>query len=292
MRLNPMARSRVLPSAVALIAFVGYAGLAPSHAQAPGQGAPPPGTTAPSGTARGQAAPLPPEALEGADLAAALRTVAANDARMRDWPQIARYHDANRAVIKPDVIFMGDSITDFWPQPRFGAFFPGKSYVGRGVSGQTTPQMLIRMRPDVIALKPKVVVILAATNDIAGNTGAMTDEQIEGNLASMAELASANLIKVVLSSITPVSNYHLSNPNAAPQTTSRPLTRVRAINDWMREYAAAHKHVYLDYFSAMIDDKGLLKAELSGDDLHPNAAGYAIMAPLAEAAIQKATATK
>jgi lysophospholipase L1-like esterase len=277
MRLNPTSRLRVLPGAVALIAFVGYAGLAPSHAQAPG---------------RGQTAPLPPEALNCTDLAAALRTVAANDARMRDWPQIARYRDANRAVTGAEVIFMGDSITDFWPQPRFGDFFPGKNYAGRGISGQTTPQMLIRMRPDVIALKPKVVVILAGTNDIAGNTGPMTDEQIEGNLASMAELASANLIKVVLSSITPVSNYHLSNPNAVPQTTSRPLTRVRAVNDWMREYTAAHKQVYLDYFSAMIDDKGMLKAELSGDDLHPNAAGYAIMAPLAEAAIQKAMATK
>jgi lysophospholipase L1-like esterase len=133
-----------------------------------------------------------------------------------------------------------------------------------------------------------VVVILAGTNDIAGNTGPMTDEQIEGNLASMAELASANGIKVVLSSITPVSNYHLANPNASPQTTLRPLTRVHAVNDWMRQYAAAHKHVYLDYFSAMIDDKGLLRTELSADDLHPNAAGYAIMAPLADAAIQKA----
>jgi len=187
---------------------------------------------------------------------------------------------------------MGDSITDAWPQPRFGAFFPGKSYVGRGISGQTTPQMLIRMRPDVIALKPKLVVILGGTNDIAGNTGPMTDEQIEGNLASMAELASANGIKVVLSSITPVSSYHVANPNAAPQTTQRPLARVRAINDWMRQYAAAHKHEYLDYFSAMVDDKGMLRTELSGDDLHPNAGGYAIMAPLAEAAIQKALATK
>src|SRR5262245_62874987 len=137
---------------------------------------------------------------------------------------------------------MGDSITDAWPQPRFGAFFPGKNYVGRGISGQTTPQMLIRMRPDVIALKPKVVVILGGTNDIAGNTGPMTDEQIEGNLASMAELATANGIKVVLSSITPVSNYHVPNPNAVPQTTQRPLTRVRAINDWIRQYAAAHRH--------------------------------------------------
>ena len=134
--------------------------------------------------------------------------------------------------------------------------------------------------------------ILAGTNDIAGNTGPMTDEQIEGNLASMAELAAANGIKVVLSSITPVSEYHVASPNAAPQTTLRPLARVRAVNDWMRQYAAAHGHVYLDYFSAMIDDKGLLRADLSADDLHPNAAGYAIMAPLAEAAIQKALAGK
>jgi lysophospholipase L1-like esterase len=187
---------------------------------------------------------------------------------------------------------MGDSITDYWPQPRFGAFFPGKRYVGRGISAQTTPQMVLRMRPDVIALHPKVVVILAGTNDIAGNTGPMTDEQIEGNLASMAELAAANGIKVVLSSITPVSHYHVANPNAVPQTTSRPLARVRAINDWMREYAAAHQHQYVDYFSAMVDEAGLLRPELSGDDLHPTAAGYAIMAPLAEAAIQKALAAR
>ena len=272
-----MVRLRLLLGCLALTAFVAYSGLASSHAQAP------------AAPAQG---PLPPALLECPDLAAALRTVAGNDARLRDWPQIARYREANRAVTSTDVVFMGDSITDSWPQPRFGAFFPGKSYVGRGISGQTTPQMLVRMRPDVIALRPKVVVILGGTNDIAGNTGPMTDEQIEGNLASMAELASANGIRVVLSSITPVSHYHVANPNAAPQTTLRPLTRVRAINDWMRQYAVAHRHVFADYFPAMVDDKGLLRTDLSGDDLHPNAAGYAIMAPLAEAAIQRALAAK
>lgn len=263
----------MLPAPLALIAFVAYFGFASPAAQAP---------AAPA------QAPLPPALLECPDLATALRAVANNDARLRDWPQLGRYRDANRSVKSADVVFMGDSITDYWPQPRFGAFFPGKNYAGRGISAQTTPQMLIRMRPDVIALGPKVVVILAGTNDIAGNTGPMTDEQIEGNLASMAELASANGIKVVLSSITPVSQSHLASPNAIPQTTQRPLARIRAINDWLRQYAAAHKHIYADYFSAMLDEQGLLRAELSGDDLHPNAAGYAIMAPLAEAAIQQA----
>src|SRR5882724_9147463 len=183
---------------------------------------------------------------------------------LHDWPNLARYAEANATLAAPTkfelrVVFMGDSITDAWISPEFGGFFPGKPYVDRGISGQTTPQMLIRLRPDVIALQPKVVVILAGTNDIAGNTGPMTDEQIEGNLASMAELAAANGIKVVLSSITPVSNYHVATPTAVPQTTSRPLARVRAINDWMREYAAAHQHQYVDYFSAMVDEAGLLR---------------------------------
>ena len=125
------------------------------------------------------------------ELANALTGLIDNDARRRDWAQLARYREANKTLAAPAagenrVVFMGDSITDAWPQPRFGTFFPGKPYVGRGISGQTTPQMLVRFRPDVIDLKPKVVVILAGTNDIAGNTGPMTNEEIQGNLASMA----------------------------------------------------------------------------------------------------------
>jgi len=224
------------------------------------------------------------------DMATALTALMRNDARLRDWAELARYRDANRTVAAraaaaARVVFMGDSITEAWPQPRFGEFFPGKPYVGRGISGQTTPQMLIRFRPDVVDLHPKAVVILAGTNDIAANTGPMTDEEIEGNLASMAELGKAHDIKVVLSSILPVSEYHI---NGVPQTTRRPMARIRAINDWMKKYAAAEGHVYLDYFPATIDEKGMLKEEFSADDLHPNAAGYAAMAPLAEAAIQKA----
>jgi len=226
------------------------------------------------------------------ELATAMTTLIRNDARMRDWPNLARYRDANRslspaAAAEARVVFMGDSITDAWPQPRFGDFFVGKPYIGRGISGQTTPQMLIRFRPDVIDLKPKVVVILAGTNDIAGNTGPMTDEEIQANLVSMAELGKLHGIRVVLSSIQPVSAYH-TLPTGVPQTTSRPMARIRAINEWMKKYAAAEGHVYLDYFSAMVDDTGLLREDLSADDLHPNAKGYAIMAPLAEAAIKQA----
>jgi lysophospholipase L1-like esterase len=182
---------------------------------------------------------------------------------------------------------MGDSITDVWPQERFGAFFPGKRYVSRGISGQTTPQMLVRMRPDVLNLKPKAVVILAGTNDIAGNTGPMTDEDIQNNVASMSELAAANGVKVILSSILPTSNYHVG-ASGVPQTTTRPLARIRALNAWMKGYADSRNHIYLDYFPAMLDGAGMMRAELTNDDLHPNAAGYAIMAPLAQGAIDRA----
>jgi lysophospholipase L1-like esterase len=241
-----------------------------------------------SPSAQAPAAPLPPALLGCLELSAALRGVATNDARLRDWPQLGRYREANRTVGQVDVVFMGDSITDSWPQQRFGPFFPGKKYVGRGISGQTTPQMLIRMKPDVLNLKPKAVIILGGTNDIAGNTGPMTDDEIEANLAAMAELAAANKVKVIFSSVTPTAAYHVNPNGGIPQTTTRPMTRIKAVNEWMKKYAADHGHVYADYFSAMLDSSGLMKAEFTMDDLHPNAAGYAVMAPIAQAAIDKA----
>ncbi len=236
----------------------------------------------------GAAPPVPTTLLECADVTAALRSVVDQDMRLRDWANLGRYREANRTAGRPDAVFMGDSITDFWQQERFGGFFRGKNYADRGISAQTTPQMLVRFRPDVLALKPKVVVILAGTNDIAGNTGPMSNEDIQANLMSMAELAKANGIKVVLASITPVSGYHVAPPPVIPQLTRRPPDRIRAINEWMKMYAADNNHVYLDYYSAMVDKAGMLKTEFSTDDLHPNAAGYAAMAPLAEAAIARA----
>lgn len=208
-----------------------------------------------------------------------------------DWPNLARYGNDNKTVAPPAktdqrVVFMGDSITDSWDSPAYGGFFPGKPYVNRGISGQTTPQMLIRFRRDVIELKPKVVVILAGTNDIAGNTGPTTLEAIEDNLKSMAELASANRIRVVLASVMPVSDYEIRDGKPLNQTTRRPPDKILALNKWIQEFARANRHVYLDYFSATVDDKGFLKDELSNDGLHPNAEGYKVMAPLAEAAIQ------
>jgi len=228
------------------------------------------------------------------DLEAAQTRLARMDSILKDWPNLARYREANAKLPPPAkdesrVVFMGDSITDVWPQPRFGEFFPGKPYIGRGISGQTTPQMLVRFRPDVIALGPKAVVILAGTNDIAGNTGPMSLEEIETNLASMTELARAHGIKVVLASVLPVyDGGHNGEGKEIVMTDRRPPEKILALNDWIKKYSAENKLVYLDYFSAMVDEKGFLKRELSEDGLHPNKAGYAVMAPLAEKAIQSA----
>lgn len=201
--------------------------------------------------------------------------------RLADWPNLTRYRADNAKAEKASVVLMGDSITDGWGK-RYGKFFPGQAYLNRGISGQTTPQMLLRFRPDVLAHKPKAVVILAGTNDIAGNTGPMTIEEIEGNLQSMAELAKANRIRVVLSSVMPVCDY------IRPQTERRPMEKIKALNVWMKEYAAKNGHVYLDYFTPMLDEQGMLKKELTYDGLHPNDAGYDLMLPLAEKAITAA----
>ena len=204
-----------------------------------------------------------------------------------DYGQLARYRDANTALGAPKpgenrVVFFGDSITDIW---KLADSFPGKPYVNRGIGGQTTPQMLVRFRQDVIDLQPKVVVILAGTNDIAGNTGPMRNEDIEANYASFAELARVHGIKVVYSSVLPVHNYTERSKDFFAQ---RPPARILALNTWLKDYCGKNGIIYLDYFSAMVDDKGLLKKDLADDGLHPNAAGFKLMAPMAEAAIQKA----
>ena len=216
------------------------------------------------------------------------------EARLKDWPALARYRDENAKVAAPRskeerVVFMGDSITDSWDDPKYGGFFTGKPYLNRGISGQTTPQMLLRFRPDVIALRPSVVVILAGTNDIAGNTGPTTLQAIEDNLTSMAELAHLYHIRLVLASLLPVSDYEkTSDGQPRNQTIRRPPAQIIALNEWMKSYTAKNKLTYLDYYSAMVDVKGFLKDELSNDGLHPNEKGYAVMAPLAEQAIEKA----
>jgi len=219
----------------------------------------------------------------------ALSSVAAHaqteeEARLRtDWAQLRRYQQENAALPRAPadrVVFMGNSITDGWAK-FFPAQFPGKPYLGRGIGGQTTPQMLVRFRQDVIALKPRVVVILAGTNDIAGNTGPSTLEMIENNLASMAELAQANGIRVVLASILPVFDYPW-------KPGLEPAPKIMAVNAWMKDYAAKHNAVYLDYHSAMQDERHGLKKELGYYGVHPNEAGYRIMAALADRAIAEA----
>lgn len=220
------------------------------------------------------------------------------ESRLRDWANLARYRDAN-AKLQPAakgetrVVFMGDSITDLWDDQNFGGFFPGKPYVNRGISGQTTPQMLLRFRQDVLALKPQVVVILAGTNDLAGNTGASTLAMIQDNLTSMTELAQANGVRVVLASLLPVCDCK-KNRDGQPlmQSTRRQPAQIRALNEWIKSYAEARGIVYLDYYTAMVDDKGFLKEDLTYDGLHADARGYAVMGPLAEKAIAEALKRK
>jgi lysophospholipase L1-like esterase len=202
--------------------------------------------------------------------------------KAQDWPNLNRYQNENVALKPAEsgqkrIVFMGDSITEFWStvDPEY---FSGKPYVNRGISGQTTPQMLLRFRADVIALHPTAVAILAGVNDIAGNTGPMTIEMIRDNIFSMIELAKANNIKVILCSVLPAYDFPWK-PN------QEPIGKIKALNQILQNYAVANDIVYLDYYSAMVDERKGLKANYSNDGVHPNKTGYQVMAPLADKAI-------
>jgi lysophospholipase L1-like esterase len=209
---------------------------------------------------------------------------------INDFGNTRRYAGENAAVQPPAageqrVVLMGDSITDnLHNTQRFGPFFPGKPYLNRGIGGQVTGQMLLRFYPDVIALQPKAVIIFGGTNDIGGNIGPVPLEAIENNLAAMADMARAHGIKVIMASVTPVCDL----PGRPPMTTGRPPESILTLNRWIREYTAKEGLVFLDYFSATVDDKGFLRADLTEDGLHPTAKGYEIMNPLAEKAIAQA----
>ncbi len=202
----------------------------------------------------------------------------------QDWPNLNKYQNENTnlksaAAGQERIVFMGDSITEFWSIINV-EYFTGKPYVNRGISGQTTPQMLVRFRADVIALKPAAVVILAGINDIAGNTGPATLDMIKNNIFSMVELAKANQIKVILCSVLPAFDFHWK-PN------QNPAEKIIALNELLKNYAFAKGIIYLDYYSAMVDERKGLLASYSNDGVHPNKAGYQVMAPLAEEAITK-----
>jgi lysophospholipase L1-like esterase len=239
-----------------------------------------------SGMGWGQTTAAPVTTAAPAAPALSAKEIAAMETKLADWPGLGRYRAENAALApagaeEQRVVFYGDSITDAWGRrPDTGEFFPGKPYVNRGISGQTTPQMVVRFRQDVINLRPAVVVILAGTNDVAGNTGPMTPEMTEDNFRSMVDLAKANGIRVILASITPAADYPWKKGLAPPG-------KIKALNNWLQGYCVNHSVTYLDYYTAMADEDGGMKPGISFDGVHPNAKGYAIMAPLAQAAIDK-----
>jgi len=282
-----------------LLLAAGFLGSAQAAAQAPpsqpAAGAP----AAPQVAFPGQYAAAPAEwkfpvwprgcaRFEGAERTECLEFVAF------DYGRLSRYAAANAALAppRPDaprVVFFGDSITDNWSKAGYGGFFPGRPYVNRGIGGQTTAQMLVRFRADVLAVEASVVVILAGTNDIAGNAGPVALGAVEDNLETMVELARAHGVRVVLASLLPVSDDEKdAKGQAIVRTTDRPPATIDALNRWLADYARKSDAVYLDYFSAVAGADGRFKAELTDDGLHPNAAGYAAMAPLAEKAIAQA----
>lgn len=202
---------------------------------------------------------------------------------MQDWPYLSKYQQDNATLPFPEpdenrVVFLGDSITEFWSNIH-SFFAENKSYINRGISGQTTPQMLLRFRADVIELKPKIVVILAGGNDIAGNTGLSNAKMITNNIFSMVELARVHQIKVILCSVLPA-NFFYWNPK------EKPAERIIELNQLLENYAIANKIPFVDYYSAMVDDQKGLKAAFSEDHVHPNTAGYEIMSPIIEKIIQ------
>jgi lysophospholipase L1-like esterase len=205
-----------------------------------------------------------------------------------DFGQLAWYREADGLLGPPArgekrVVFFGDSITAIW---NLNQSFPGKGYINRGIGGQTTSQMVLRYRQDVLGLRPRVVVILAGTNDIAGNTGQISVEDIEHNFETFADLARIRKIHVIFSSVTPVNDY---TDRAKPLFHDRPVATILELNQWLKQYCAAHKGVsYLDYYDAMVDKNGMMPGDMAADGLHPNQKGFAVMAPLAEQAIEKA----
>ena len=225
------------------------------------------------------------EILFAAGVQALEKQLAAQRHLLVDWAGLTRYGSENTEMRPPApgenrVVFLGDEITEFWGQGA-ARFFPGKPYLNRGISRQTTPQMLVRFRQDVILLKPRVVVILAGTNDLAGVTGPATEGTMAENFISMTELAKVNGIRVVLASVTPVCDCFTK------QTALRPQGKIIGLNGWIKDYAARSGSIYLDYYSALADGRNL-KKELTRDGLLPNDAGYSVMAPLAEKAIAQA----
>ena len=202
------------------------------------------------------------------------------DSKSLDWANLARYEDDNLKVGLPKkderrVVFMGDSITEEWSN-LYPEYFTEKGYINRGIGGQTTPQMLIRFKPDVVDLKPEIVVILAGTNDIAGNTGPSNAKMITDNIFSMAEIAKAYQMKVVLSSILPVYEYDWARETKDPPST------IQAVNEALKQYASDHELIYLDYFSSMVDERQGLNSDYTSDGVHPNESGYILMSSLVE----------
>lgn len=223
-----------------------------------------------------------------------LRTVLDNiKVRMDDWPQLNYYRADNQRIIKsaiyPETIFLGDSIFEYWADPKISDFFSNQTILNRGISAQTTPQILLRLHSDVINLKPKVMVLLAGINDIGANTGPITLEESAANIASIIELAAVHNIKVIICSLLPVSDYHFDGKDPrGSQIVKRPLEKISALNQWIRNYAQNHNLIYIDCYTVLVDEHGKLRCELSDDDLHPNKQGYAMLEPLMIEAISKA----